>query len=97
MKLVMKDYRDSHMHISDKMGYQEIKLELPDVPKLKLKLVFLGHLLLISWATLGQWGNQVRDFQDQTIYPGNLRLNSLCLYKHILLDQQRPENRPAPE
>ena len=41
------------------MGYQEIKLELPDIPKMKLKGFFLGHLLLISWATLGEWGNQV--------------------------------------
>ena len=42
------------------MGYQEIKLELPDVPKLKLKTLFLLHLLLISWASLGIWANQVR-------------------------------------
>ena len=41
------------------MGYQEIKLELPDVPKMKLKGLFLGHFLLISWATLGQWAEQV--------------------------------------
>ena len=41
------------------MGYQEIKLELPDIPKQKLKFLFLGHLLLISWATLGHWGEQV--------------------------------------
>jgi hypothetical protein len=36
------------------MGYHDIKLDLPDVPKLKLKSLFLAHLLLISWATLGQ-------------------------------------------
>ena len=56
------------------MGYQEIKLELPDVPKLKLKAFFLGHLLLISWATLGEWGNQVKnplfDFWWNVIFAG---------------------------
>lgn len=40
------------------MGYQEIKLEWPEVPRLKLKLLFLTHLILISWSSLGQWAEQ---------------------------------------
>ena len=30
------------------MGYQEIKLEWPEVPRIKLKLLFICHLILIS-------------------------------------------------
>jgi len=37
------------------MGYQEFKLELPQVPRLRLKVLFFLHFLLISWATLGRW------------------------------------------
>ena len=40
------------------MGYQEIKLEWPEVPKLKLKTLFLSHLVLISWASLGDWAGE---------------------------------------
>ena len=40
------------------MGYQEIKLEWPEVPKLKLKVLFLSHLVLISWASLGDWSGE---------------------------------------
>ena len=36
------------------MGYQEIKLEWPEIPRLKLKLLFLIHLILISWSSLGK-------------------------------------------
>ena len=37
------------------MGYQEIKLEWPEVPRLKLKFLFLTHLVLISWSSLGKF------------------------------------------
>ena len=40
------------------MGYQEIKLEWPEIPKLKLKVLFLSHLVLISWASLGDWSGE---------------------------------------
>ena len=43
---------------------QEIKLELPDIPNLQLKVLFLTHLVLISWATLGKWGEQVIKRKD---------------------------------
>ena len=36
------------------MGYQEIKLEWPEVPRIKLKLLFICHLILISWSSLGE-------------------------------------------
>ena len=37
------------------MGYQEIKLEWPEIPRTKLKLLFFAHLVLISWSNLGTW------------------------------------------
>ena len=40
------------------MGYQEIKLEWPDIPRIKLKLFFFSHLVLISWSSLGDWGTE---------------------------------------
>ena len=40
------------------MGYQEIKLEWPEIPKLKLKVLFLSHLVLISWSSLGDWSGE---------------------------------------
>ena len=40
------------------MGYQEIKLEWPEIPKLQLKVLFLSHLVLISWASLGDWSGE---------------------------------------
>ena len=36
------------------MGYQEIKLEWPEVPRIKLKLLFICHLIFISWSSLGE-------------------------------------------
>ena len=40
------------------MGYQEIKLEWPDIPRIKLKFLFFSHLILISWSSLGNWGTE---------------------------------------
>merc|ERR1712032_981801 len=52
--------KDSSLQVRNrlKMGYQEIKLEWPEVPKLKLKVLFLSHLVLISWASLGDWSGE---------------------------------------
>ena len=41
------------------MGYQEFKLELPQLSRMKLKVLFLLHFVLISWATLGEWAGMV--------------------------------------
>ena len=51
-------YTHSDFYSLQIMGYQEIKLEWPEVPRLKLKLLFLTHLILISWSSLGQWAEQ---------------------------------------
>jgi hypothetical protein len=41
------------------MGYREFKLEIPRVPNIQLKLVFIFHFIFISWATLHPWATQV--------------------------------------
>ena len=46
------------------MGYQEIKLEWPDIPRIKLKILFFSHLVLISWSSLGNWGTEVSTEQS---------------------------------
>jgi len=40
------------------MGYREFKLDIPSVKNLKMKIVFLVHFVLFSWATLYPWANQ---------------------------------------
>jgi hypothetical protein len=45
--------------IAERMGYKEFKLEIPTVPNLPLKLVFIFHFIFISWATLHPWATQV--------------------------------------
>ena len=41
------------------MGYQEIKLEWPEVPRIKLKLLFICHLIFISWSSLGEQTREI--------------------------------------
>ena len=50
------------------MGYQEIKLEWPEVPRIKLKLLFICHLIFISWSSLGK---QTRDFDIDALMPSS--------------------------
>jgi hypothetical protein len=45
--------------VSERMGYREFKLEIPRVPNIQLKLVFIFHFIFISWATLHPWATQV--------------------------------------